>query len=119
VTQDGAPADTGALWVQQLRGEVRARLKGQRATQLGLAERLGITPKHLNQMLTGKVTGSPEMLERMARAVGLQIVILDDGSLVPPVLAKRKPRCRRQAGLPCQECQGCGASCRYGKCGDT
>jgi DNA-binding transcriptional regulator YdaS (Cro superfamily) len=98
----GGPAGGEALWVQQLRAEVRARLRDQRATQVGLAEQLGITPKHMSQMLTGKVAGSPEMLEAMARAVGLQIVILDAGNLVPPALARRKPHRKAARCMLCQ-----------------
>jgi transcriptional regulator with XRE-family HTH domain len=84
-----------ALWVRQLRSEVRARLRDQDATQAGLAERLGITEKHMSQMLRGLVTGSPELLERMAGAVGLRIMVMEGGALVPPSLPKRRPHRKR------------------------
>jgi hypothetical protein len=53
-------------WLADLRNKVKARLRAQGATQVGLAWHLGITPKHMSQLLTGTVTGTPEMLDRLA-----------------------------------------------------
>jgi transcriptional regulator with XRE-family HTH domain len=74
---DGSAAT--AQWLQVLRSEVRARLKKQHATQISLAKYLGISPKHLSQILTGEVNCSPGVFTRMAEAMGLQIVIVDAG----------------------------------------
>ena len=87
-----SPGGRDAPWVRQLRARVRAGLRKQHATQAGLAEHLGVAPNYLNQVLTGKAAGSPDLLERMAAAVGLRIVILDAGTAAPPVLPERKPR---------------------------
>jgi transcriptional regulator with XRE-family HTH domain len=65
-----------APWLCQLKAEVRTRLKARHVTQASLAEYLGITSKHMNQVLGGKVTGSPDLLARMAEAMGLQIAIV-------------------------------------------
>ena len=35
-------------------------------SQADLAREMGVTPKHINQMLTGKATGSPGMLDYAA-----------------------------------------------------
>lgn len=43
-----------AQWVSVLRTEVKTRLRQQRATQAGLASHLGITEKHVSQLLSGK-----------------------------------------------------------------
>lgn len=78
------------LWLRDLRCKVRARLRAQGATQAGLAWHLGISEKHVSQLLTGKVAGSPEMLERIAAAAGLRIALTDaDGPV--PVLPRRRP----------------------------
>lgn len=69
-------AEADAPWLRHLRAEVRARLEARRVTQASLAEHLGITPKHVNQVLSGKVTGSPDLLARMAEAMGMQIAIV-------------------------------------------
>jgi transcriptional regulator with XRE-family HTH domain len=65
-----------APWLRHLRAEVRVRLRARRATQASLAAYLGITPKHLSQILTGNVNGSPKLLAGIAEAVGLQIAIV-------------------------------------------
>jgi len=64
-------------WLRRLRAEVRARLEARHVTQASLAKHLGITPKHINQVLSGKVTGSPDLLARMAEAMGMQITVVD------------------------------------------
>ena len=81
-------------WLLDLRRKVKARLRKQGATQVGLAWHLGITPKHVNQLLSGKVVGSPEMLDRLARAVGLQITLADAES--SPSLPTRRTAHRRK-----------------------
>jgi transcriptional regulator with XRE-family HTH domain len=86
-------------WVRDLRNKVRARLRAQGATQAGLAWHLGITEKHVSQLLTGKVDGTPEMLDALARAVGLRIT-LAEGDAAPALPGRRVSRRRkpREAG---------------------
>lgn len=81
-------------WLLDLRRKVKARLRQQGATQAGLAWHLGITEKHVCQLLSGKVTGTPEMLDRLAGAVGLQITLADSGTA--PSLPGRRALRRRQ-----------------------
>jgi transcriptional regulator with XRE-family HTH domain len=80
-------------WAAELRAEVSRRLRAQKATQIGLADYLGITPKHVNQLLRGHVTGTAEMLDALAGAVGLRITVEESGEPVPR-LAGRKPSSR-------------------------
>jgi transcriptional regulator with XRE-family HTH domain len=61
----------GDGYLADLKTAIRAELKADGCTQADLAWYLGITPKHVSQVLTGKVTGRFEMVERMAAAVGL------------------------------------------------
>lgn len=72
----GDVTDHDSLWLDQLRAEVLRRIKAQRSTQAALAAHLGISPKHMSQVLTGKVVGTPQMLDRIAEAVGLRIAIV-------------------------------------------
>jgi plasmid maintenance system antidote protein VapI len=87
-------------WLCQLRSEVRRRVRAQASTRGALAAYLGITPKHMSQVLTGKVNGSPELLDRIAEAVGLRIVIAVGGESVPLPLAltRGRKRAKRSAG---------------------
>jgi transcriptional regulator with XRE-family HTH domain len=79
-----ADTQADAPWLRHLRAEVRARLEARHVTQASLAEYLGITAKHVNQVLGGKVTGSPDLLARMAEAMGMQIaIVLTDREPVP------------------------------------
>ena len=79
-----------APWLCHLRAEVRGRLKARHATQASLAAHLGVTPKHLNQVLGGHVIGSPDLLARMAEAVGLGIaIVVTDREPVPLAEDKR------------------------------
>lgn len=90
---------TRSPWLLELRREVKARLRGQGATQASLARYLGITEKHLSQLLTGRTDGSPEMLDRLAAAVGLRIVIADapgPGAVLPG----RRKRVRARGDEP-------------------
>jgi transcriptional regulator with XRE-family HTH domain len=82
MTGSGAPP-----WLRQLRAEVLLRVKAQHSTQAALAARVGISRKHLSQVLSGRVKGSPELLDRIARAVGLRIAVViaeDEPPALPP-----------------------------------
>jgi transcriptional regulator with XRE-family HTH domain len=63
---------TGTGYLADLKKAIRAELKADGCTQVDLARYLGLSPKHVSQMLTGTVDGRFELLERMARAVGLE-----------------------------------------------
>ena len=86
--------DKDPPWLRDLRNKVKARLRAQGATQAGLAWHLGITEKHVSQLLTGKVDGTPEMLDRLARSVGLRITLSDADSA--PALPGRRTSRRRK-----------------------
>ena len=88
------PEQRDPPWLIDLRRKVKARLRQQGATQVGLAWHLGITPKHVNQLLQGTVTGTPEMLDRLARAVGIEITLADAESR--PSLPTRRTSHRRK-----------------------
>lgn len=88
-------------WVRELRREVRNRLKDHNATQVGLARYLGLTPKHVNQVLRGRVQGSPELLTRFAAAVGLRVALTE--ARFRPVLDSRKPYGKKKAVVPAPE----------------
>lgn len=61
----------GDGYLADLKVAIRAELRADGCTQVDLARYLGITPKHASQVLTGKVVGRFDLLERMAAAVGL------------------------------------------------
>jgi transcriptional regulator with XRE-family HTH domain len=69
-------APPASPWLAALRAEVVLRLRAQHSTQAALADRVGITPKHMSQVLTGKSTPRPEVLDRIAAAVGLRIAVV-------------------------------------------
>lgn len=71
------------------------RLKARKATQSGLAAHLELTPRHVSQVLRGSVQGNPDLLTRLAAAVGLKIVL--EEALVAPVLPRRRPWTRKNA----------------------
>jgi transcriptional regulator with XRE-family HTH domain len=61
----------GDGYLASLKTEIRAELRADGCTQKDLAWYLGISEKHVSQMLTGKVDGRFDLIERMAAAVGL------------------------------------------------
>jgi len=79
-------------WLAQLRAEVERRIAAQHSTQAALAAHLGITPKHVNQILRGHVNGSPDMLDRIAAAVGLRIAIVVGEAEPVPLAGDKRPR---------------------------
>lgn len=83
--------EADAPWLRHLRAEVRTRLEARHATQASLAGHLGISPKHLNQVLSGKVTGSPDLLARMAEAMGMQIAIVVTGREPAELATDQRP----------------------------
>lgn len=60
---------------------IRAELAEQGLSQARLALRTGYTPKHISQVLTGRVTGRIEVFDRCAKALGVHFdVVLRRGS---------------------------------------
>jgi len=104
-TGDGAPG-----WLTDLRGQVRRRLRELGATQEDLAWGIGVTPKHVSEVLAGKATGSPQLLARMTGRVGLAITITDSGTPAEPL--ERPPWRPSRTGQRRQEqeTRGAGAS---------
>lgn len=66
-------ATSGDGTLADLKRAIRDELRADGCTQKDLARYLGITEKHVSQVLTGKVAGHLGMLERMAAAVGLSV----------------------------------------------
>lgn len=56
-----------------LRKAVRREIKIDGCTQKDLADYMGVTLKHANQMLMGKATGNIMLLDKMCEAVGLDL----------------------------------------------
>jgi transcriptional regulator with XRE-family HTH domain len=83
--------EANAPWLRHLKAEACARLEARHVTQASLAEHLGITAKHVSQVLSGKVTGSPGLLARMAEAMGMQIVIVITGREPAELAADQRP----------------------------
>lgn len=55
---------------RQLRETIRQRLADRDMTQAELAERLGITQKHMSSLLTGKTALSLDWAERILNVLG-------------------------------------------------
>jgi transcriptional regulator with XRE-family HTH domain len=73
VTHEAAAPGTSGL--ADIKAAIRAELKADGMTQADLAAYMGVSPKHVSQVLTGKVTGSMAFVERMASAVGLSLEV--------------------------------------------
>jgi transcriptional regulator with XRE-family HTH domain len=58
-----------------IKAAIRTELKVDGCTQKDLARYLGISEKHVSQVLTGKVAGHLPLIERMAQAVGLSLLV--------------------------------------------
>lgn len=80
------------------RTAVVTRLREHHASQAALAGHVGITAKHMSQILRGKASPGPELLDKIAAAMGLQVTIAVIGDPVP--LAKDKRG--RKAGTAAQ-----------------
>jgi transcriptional regulator with XRE-family HTH domain len=57
-----------------IKTRIRAELRADGCTQKDLAWYLGLSEKHVSQVLTGRVTGSFDVIEAMASAVGLSLL---------------------------------------------
>ena len=56
----------------QTRNAISARMEELGWTQADLARETGLTPKHINQIMQGKATGSPVMLDFVAFVLGCE-----------------------------------------------
>jgi transcriptional regulator with XRE-family HTH domain len=59
-----------------IKAAIKAELRADGCTQADLAAHLGLSQKHVSQILTGRVQGSHAVIEAMARAVGLSLRIV-------------------------------------------
>lgn len=55
---------------EQTAAAIAARLIELEWTQADLAREMGLTAKHVNQIMTGKATGSPRLLDLIAWGMG-------------------------------------------------
>jgi transcriptional regulator with XRE-family HTH domain len=69
----------GTGYLADLKRAIRAELKADGCTQVDLARYLGLSTKHVSQVLTGNVAGRFEVVARMAAAVGLEPQFTRDG----------------------------------------
>lgn len=61
---------------RNLRIQVRAALAASGISQAEACRQLGLSTKHLNQMLTGKATLTLDWAERIVDLCGMRLVIL-------------------------------------------
>ncbi|GAA0501032.1 helix-turn-helix transcriptional regulator [Streptomyces olivaceiscleroticus] len=73
-----APAAQDALHEQ-----VRAAVKAAGLKQVWIAERLGITPKHLSQLLTGRVPLSLDWADRILALCGKRVRVVVEAIQAP------------------------------------
>ena len=78
-----ARAGKEAAWLSQFRAEVKRRIRARKGTQAALADHLGISAKHMSDILRGTVSPSPELAERIATAMGLRITVVAEREPVP------------------------------------
>lgn len=69
----------GNGYLADLKRAIRAELEADGCTQVDLARYLGLSTKHVSQVLTGKAGGRFETVARMAVAVGLEPQFTRDG----------------------------------------
>jgi len=62
-------------WLTEVKARIKVELRKDGCTQKDLAGYLGLTEKHVSQILTGKVQGSHAVIESMARAVGVSLTV--------------------------------------------
>jgi transcriptional regulator with XRE-family HTH domain len=58
-----------------VKAAIRDELAASGLSQRDLARYMGLSEKHVSQVLTGKAVGSLDVLARMAEAVGLVVTI--------------------------------------------
>lgn len=61
---------------ESLRTQVRAALSATRISQAEVARELGLSTKHMSQMLTGRAPLSLEWAERIAAVCGMRVEVV-------------------------------------------
>jgi plasmid maintenance system antidote protein VapI len=72
-----------------LRGQIRATIKASGIKQIWIAQQLGVSQKHLSQMLTGRVVLTLDWAQRIAAVCGYRVSVV-----VEPVSAVERERRR-------------------------
>lgn len=68
---DATSGESGPVRLgEQTAAAIAARLVDLEWTQADLAREMGLTAKHINQIMTGKATGSPRLLDLIAWGMG-------------------------------------------------
>lgn len=67
----------------RLRGEVRFCLDGARISQVEAARTLGISTKHLSQMLTGKAPMSADWAEKITQLCDRELIVVSRAADAP------------------------------------
>lgn len=93
-------------WLHQFRDEVRRRLKTQCTSQAALADYLGISEKHISQILTGAAGGTPHLIDQIAAAMGLRIAVTVTGHPAPlPLTLRGRKLARQPEVMLCANCR--------------
>lgn len=75
-----------------LRDQIRATIKASGLKQIWIAQQLGVSQKHLSQMLTGRVALTLDWAQRIAVLCGYKVTVV-----VEPVAAWERERKRAEA----------------------
>ena len=59
-----------------LRDQIRATIKASGLKQIWIAQQLGVSQKHLNQMLTGRISLTLDWAQRIATVCGYKVTIV-------------------------------------------
>ncbi len=72
-----------------IRRLIRAEIVASGRTQADVAEAAGITPKHMSQIVQGKVGASLDVVDRLLGAVGRELVLSTRPASIPEGRADR------------------------------
>lgn len=75
-----------------LRNQIRATIKASGIKQIWIAQQLGISQKHLSQMLTGRVALTLDWAQRIAALCGYKVTVI-----VEPVSVVEQERQRAES----------------------
>jgi transcriptional regulator with XRE-family HTH domain len=70
---------------EQLVADVKAAIRDSGTRQVWVAERLGISAKHLSQMLGGKAVMNIDWAEQILRLCGMRLALTVEGALPEPL----------------------------------
>jgi transcriptional regulator with XRE-family HTH domain len=88
---------------------VEQAMRRQGLSVTGLALKLGVSRKHMSNVLSGKVPLREDLAERLARALDLDstdVIVLRHDGIVPPSLASFKPMTIEILGDPTEPILG-------------